>query len=47
MKSKIESLTININCVKLNFYQAWQIWNEGKGLQITDTTLNETYMPSK
>ena len=29
-------------------YQAWQLWNEGKGLELTDpTTLDESFIPSE
>ena len=32
--------------VQLDLYQAWQVWNEGKGLELVDSTiLNESCPP--
>ena len=31
--------------VKLDLYQAWQLWNEGKGLELTDPILLDETCP--
>ena len=33
-------------CVQLVLYQAWQLWNEGKGLELIDPTIIDESSPS-
>ena len=33
-------------CVQLVLYQAWQLWNEGKGLELIDPTIIDESFPS-
>ncbi|KAK0595563.1 hypothetical protein LWI29_007921 [Acer saccharum] len=42
----LESLTF-IVVYDHHFFQAWQLWNDGKGLELIDTTLEESCSPNE